>query len=106
MAMPYYALYYFRKSAYLQPTDSRLWIAMAQCYETDQLHMLEEAVKCYKRAAHNIDTEGIAIHRLAKLHSKLGCNDQAAIYCKMNFEKMEAKQRGAGNACRSVCTLH
>ncbi|KAL4178637.1 hypothetical protein AMTRI_Chr13g116080 [Amborella trichopoda] len=93
MAMPYYALYYFRKSVYLQPTDSRLWIAMAQCYETDQLHMLEEAVKCYKRAAHNNDTEGIAIHRLAKLHSKLGRNDQAAIYYKMNLEKMEAEQR-------------
>ncbi|KAL0298960.1 UNVERIFIED_CONTAM: hypothetical protein Sradi_6555800 [Sesamum radiatum] len=48
MGMPFYALPYSKKSVFLQPNDSRLWIAMTQCFETEQLHMLEEAIKCYK----------------------------------------------------------
>ncbi|EFH51348.1 predicted protein, partial [Arabidopsis lyrata subsp. lyrata] len=47
MGMPFYALYYFRKSIFFLPNDSRLWIAMAKCYQTEQLYMLEEAIKCY-----------------------------------------------------------
>ena len=69
MGMPFYALYYFKKSSYLQPSDARLWIAMAQCYESAPLQMLEEAIKCYTRAANSNDREGIALHQLAKLHS-------------------------------------
>ncbi|KAK9756262.1 hypothetical protein RND81_01G085000 [Saponaria officinalis] len=72
MMMPLYALHYFRKSVFLQPNDPRLWIAMAHCYESNQLHMLEEAIKCYKRAADQQDTEAIAVNRLAKLHDQLG----------------------------------
>nr|KYP68140.1 Cell division cycle protein 23 isogeny [Cajanus cajan] len=93
MAMPFYALHYFKKSAFLQPNDSRLWIAMAQCYETDQLHMLDEAIKCYRRAANCNDREAIALHQLAKLHSELGHPEEAAFYYKKDLERMESEER-------------
>ena len=28
LAMPYYALYYYRQAAYLRPDNARMWIAM------------------------------------------------------------------------------
>lgn len=32
--------------------------AMGQCYENEQLGMIEDAIKCYRRAAENGDREG------------------------------------------------
>ena len=93
MGMPFYVLNYFKKSVFLQPNDSRLWIAMAQCYETDQLRMLDEAIKCYRRAANCNDREAIALHNLAKLHSELGCPEEAAFYYKKDLERMESEER-------------
>ncbi|KAL5168098.1 Anaphase-promoting complex subunit 8 [Glycine soja] len=93
MGMPFYALHYFKKSVFLQPNDSRLWIAMAQCYETDQLRMLDEAIKCYRRAANCNDREAIALHNLAKLHSELGRPEEAAFYYKKDLERMESEER-------------
>ncbi|KAJ4967416.1 hypothetical protein NE237_019265 [Protea cynaroides] len=105
MSMPYYALYYFRKSVYLQPNDSRLWIAMAQCYETEQLHMLEDAIKCYKRAANCNDREAIALHQLAKLHNELGHSEEAAFYYKKDLERMEAEEREGPNLVEALLFL-
>ena len=31
---------------------------MGQCFENEQLGMVEEAIKCYRRAAENGDREG------------------------------------------------
>jgi hypothetical protein len=31
---------------------------MGQCFENEQLGMIEEAIKCYRRAAENGDREG------------------------------------------------
>ncbi|ESW30453.1 hypothetical protein PHAVU_002G154200 [Phaseolus vulgaris] len=93
MGMPLYALHYFKKSVFLQPNDSRLWIAMAQCYETDQLRMLEEAVKCYRRAANCNDREAIALHNLARLLSELGRPEEAAFFYKKDLERMESEER-------------
>ncbi|XP_062222555.1 anaphase-promoting complex subunit 8-like [Phragmites australis] len=93
MEMPFYALYYFRKSSHLQPNDARLWIAMAQCYESEPLQMIEEAIKCYERAANSNDTEGIALHQLAKLHGMLGKSEEAAFYYKKDLERMEVEER-------------
>ncbi|RDX79810.1 Anaphase-promoting complex subunit 8, partial [Mucuna pruriens] len=93
MGMPFYALHYFKKSVLLQPNGSRLKIAMGQCYETDQLRMLDEAIKCYRRAANCNDREAIALHQLAKLHSELGCPDEAAFYYKKDLERMESEER-------------
>ncbi|KAL5129691.1 Anaphase-promoting complex subunit 8 [Glycine soja] len=93
MGMPFYALHYFKKSVLLQQNDSRLWIAMAQCYETDQLRMLDDAIKCYKRAVNCNDREAIALHQLAKLHSELGHTEEAAFYYKKDLERMESEDR-------------
>ncbi|XP_058084828.1 anaphase-promoting complex subunit 8 [Magnolia sinica] len=105
MVMPFYALYYFRRAAYLQPTDARIWNAMAQCYQSEQLHMLEEAIKCYKRAATCNDREGIALHQLAKLHSELGFSEQAAFYYKKDLERMEAEEREGPNMIEALLFL-
>lgn len=105
MGMPYYALHYFKKSVNLQPSDSRLWIAMAQCYETEQLRMLEEAIKCYRRAAHCNDREAIALHRLAKLHSELGQSKEAAFYYKKDLERMEDEEREGPNMVEALLFL-
>lgn len=105
MGMPFYALHYFRKSVFLQPSDSRLWIAMAQCYETEQLHMLEEAIKCYRRAANCNDREAIALHQLAKLHCELGRSEEAAFYYKKDLERMEAEERDGPNTVEALLFL-
>lgn len=105
MGMPFYALHYFKKSVFLQPNDSRLWIAMAQCYETEQLHMLEEAIKCYKRAGNCNDREAIAVHRLAKLHCELGRTEEAAFYYKKDLEGMEAEEREGPNMVEALMFL-
>lgn len=105
LKVPYYALHYFRKSIYFQPNDSRLWIALAQCYESDQLHMLEDAIKCYKRAVNCNDSEAIALHQLAKLHSELGRSEEAAFYYKKDLEKMEAEQREGPNMVEALLFL-
>ncbi|GLU12243.1 hypothetical protein SLE2022_289390 [Rubroshorea leprosula] len=105
MGMPFYALHYFRKSVFLQPNDSRLWIAMAQCYETEQLHMVEEAIKCYGRAANCNDREAIALHQLAKLHKELGRSEEAAFYYKKDLERMEAEDREGPNMVEALMFL-
>lgn len=105
MGMPFYALHYFKKSVYLQPNDSRLWIAMAQCFETEQLHMLEDAIKCYKRAADCNDREAIALHQLAKLHCELGRTEEAASYYKKDLERMEAEEREGPNMVEALMFL-
>lgn len=105
MGMPYYALHYFRKSVFLQPNDYRVWIAMAQCYETDQLLMLEEADKCYRRAVKCNDREAIALHRLAKLQCELGRPDEAAYYYKKDLERMEAEEREGPNMVEALLYL-
>ena len=105
MNMPFYALYYFRKSTFLQPNDPRLWIAMGQCYESVPLQMLEEAIKCYGRAAKCNDTEGIALHQLAKLHNSLGRDEQAAYYYKKDLERMEAEEHQGPNIIEALLFL-
>ncbi|KAK7317459.1 hypothetical protein RJT34_01716 [Clitoria ternatea] len=105
MGMPFYALHYFKKSAFLQPNDSRLWIAMAQCYETDQLRMLDEAIKCYERAANCNDREAIALHQLAKLHAELGHPEEAAIYYRKDLERMESEEREGPNMVEALLYL-
>lgn len=105
MGMPFYALHYFRKSVFLQPNDSRLWIAMAQCYETEQLRMLEEAIKCYKRAVDCNDREAIALHQLAKLHRELGHSEEAAFYYKKDLERMEDEEREGPNMVEALLFL-
>ena len=105
MGMPFYALHYFKKSVFLQPNDSRLWIAMAQCYKSEELHMLEEVIKCYKRAVNCNDGEAIALHQLAKLHRELGRFEEAAFYYKKDLERMEAEEREGPNMVEALSFL-
>lgn len=35
---------------------------MAKCYQSEQIHLLEDAIKCYKIAVNCGDTEGIALN--------------------------------------------
>ncbi|WJX21337.1 anaphase-promoting complex component apc8 [Trifolium repens] len=97
MAMPLHALKYYKDSVSCQPNDSRLWIAMAKCYENGQLRMLDKAIKCYKREANDNYSEAIALHQLAKLHSELGCPEEAAFYYRKDLEKMESEERDGPN---------
>jgi anaphase-promoting complex subunit 8 len=115
LAMPYYALYYYRRATQLRPHDARMWCAMGQCYETEQLNMHDAAIRCYRRALSNSDREGIALHKLAKLHENLGQADQAAFYYRKNLERMEADQNEGqdfvdallflGNYCKNKGSL-
>lgn len=74
LRMPFYALYYFRRATQLRPHDARMWCAMGQCYENDQLQSVDKdkmevaAIRCYRRAVQNKDREGIALHKLVRLH--------------------------------------
>ncbi|KAK1373289.1 Anaphase-promoting complex subunit 8 [Heracleum sosnowskyi] len=105
MGMPLYALHYFKKSVFLQPNDSRLWIAMGQCYESDQLHMIEEAIKCYRRATNCTDSEALALPQLAKLHIELGRSEEAAYYYKKYLEMMETEEREGPDMVKALMFL-
>ncbi|CDY36901.1 BnaA06g16860D [Brassica napus] len=105
MGMPFYALHYFRKSIFFLPNDSRLWIAMAKCYQTEQIYMLEEAIKCYKRAVSCTDTEGIALNQLAKLHQKLGRDEEAAVYFEKDVERMDSEGLEGPNMLEALVFL-
>lgn len=97
LRMPFYALYYFRRATQLRPHDARMWCAMGQCYENDQLQSVDKdnmevaAIRCYRRAVQNGDREGIALHKLAKLHQARNETREAAHYFRMNLERIEAE---------------
>jgi anaphase-promoting complex subunit 8 len=105
LAMPYYALYYYRRATQLRPNDARMWCAMGQCYENEQLQMHASAIRCYRRAVSNNDREGIALHKLAKLHNQLGQTDQAAHYYKKNLERMESDQTEGADIVEALVFL-
>jgi tetratricopeptide (TPR) repeat protein len=67
LRMPFYALYYFRKTTVLRPYDARMWCALASCY--DALGRADDAIKCYERAACHVDKYG-GLRVLADSHCK------------------------------------
>ena len=58
---------------------------------------LQEAVACYERAVQCNDREGVALSKLASLHSALGSNDAAAHNYALLLELAEAE--GVRCAC-------
>jgi hypothetical protein len=54
--------------AQLRPLDARMWCAMGQCYEHEQLGMDEAAIRCYQRAQGSGDREGNPPLRPFALH--------------------------------------
>ncbi|KAI8473690.1 MAG: hypothetical protein J3K34DRAFT_518801 [Monoraphidium minutum] len=107
LQMPYYALHYYRRvdcafitelrAAMLRPGDPRMWCALGQCYESGDLNMPQVAVRCYRRAVANGDREGIALHKLAKLHEGMGDAATAAHYYRLNLERLDAEGAAAGS---------
>ncbi|KAL4231898.1 Anaphase-promoting complex subunit 23 [Mactra antiquata] len=76
LKMPYYSLYYYRNAQRLRPNDSRMIMGLGEAYE--KLDRLQEAKKCFWKAHRVGDIEGAALLKLAKLHARLGEEDQAA----------------------------
>ncbi|GAQ83915.1 Anaphase-promoting complex [Klebsormidium nitens] len=105
LAMPYYALYYYRRATQLRPNDPRMWCAMGQCYENEQLGMQEAAIRCYRRAVSYEDREGIALHKLARLHQQLEQMDEAAHYFRKNLERMEQDQADGRDVVEALVFL-
>ena len=65
-----------------RPFDSRMWCALANCYEMSSEN--KNAIVCYQRAlTGSQESEHIAISRLGKLYAQTGKNDTAAYYYKM-----------------------
>lgn len=85
LSMYQYALYYYKKACLVRPYDSRMWSALAVCYEKSG-HILE-AVKCYEKAEAYTDIEGKAAIKLAQLYQQLGNEDKAALYYAKHIEK-------------------
>jgi anaphase-promoting complex subunit 8 len=80
MHMYEYAQYYYAKAAALRPYDPRMWCAIATCAE--QLSRDQDAIRACTRAIECGDREGVALLKLAKLHSKRGDRGPAAHYYK------------------------
>ena len=84
-----YAAHYFANAALAKPSDARMWNAMANCYH--RLDKKAEAKKCTERALRFKDKEGIALHKLAKLHLSTGDRDAAAACFELNLKRKGAE---------------
>uniref|UniRef100_M1CA81 Cell division cycle n=1 Tax=Solanum tuberosum TaxID=4113 RepID=M1CA81_SOLTU len=111
MGMPFYALHYFKKSVFLQPSDSRLWIAMAQCFETEQLHMLEEAIKSfyYKKDLEIMEAEERegpnlveALMFLARYYKAQKRFEDAEVYCTRLLDYSGPEKETAKSLLRGI----
>lgn len=56
LQMHTYSLYYFGKAVHVRPFDPRMWCALANSYE--RLEMIDDAIRCCKRAESCNDREG------------------------------------------------
>ena len=56
LKLHFYCLYYYKRAQELRPHDSRMLVALGECYERMDRHV--DAMKCYWKA-HNVgDMEG------------------------------------------------
>ena len=101
--MPFYSLYYYRKATALRPHDSRMWTALANCYET--LGKNAEAIQCYLRADTNQDREGIALLKLAKLYEKDKKDETALTYYKRNLLRRDTYRLGGDETVETLKAL-
>ena len=72
-----------------RPQDSRLWVALATCYE--KMGKTNEATKCYERAERIKDREGVVLHRLARLYARLGLTEKACSAFKESLSRKDAE---------------
>jgi anaphase-promoting complex subunit 8 len=120
LQMHRYALYYFKRAAGIKPYDPRMWCAVGENYEKlamdtaanagsaagpgaaaggaggslQAARLLESALKCYQKAEGNHDADGLALHKLAKLHRRRGQTDLAAQY----YMRVLRRHEGEGGA--------
>lgn len=90
LKMPYFALRYHQKAHSLRPSDSRILVAVADCYK--KLGDVEEATKCYYKAYQTGDIEGMVLHNLARLHEELGERDLARECYRKFLEECEERR--------------
>lgn len=92
-----YAHYYFKKAAFLRPSDARMWSAVGNCLL--KLGMKSEAIATYERAVNSGDREGIATRDLARLCRDENQNKRAAelfykyLQCNL-FEEITGNEDG------------
>jgi hypothetical protein len=70
-----------RRASLLRPGDARMWCALGQCYEHDQLGLLDAAIRCYRRAVDSSDREGLALHKLVRGLLHTSCRQGASWCC-------------------------
>ena len=71
---------------------------MGQCFENEQLGMIEEAIKCYRRAAENGDREGM-------LRCHLSVPLGARLSIKAVLLSWQKNQAGEGGLHREGCSF-
>ena len=92
----------------LRPLDARMWCAMGQCYENEQLGMDAAAIRCYRRALVNQDREGIALHKLV-LRKLSDCTGSIHLCTNVSYHPHSAPPqpgtlRQLRRLCRPSCT--
>lgn len=100
--MPMYSLYYYKIAQELRPFDSRMLVALGETYE--KLERNENAVKCYTKACHVGDIEGVVLLRLGNLYEKMG-NIESAIPAYVEFCREERAVADKLSLCRAYITL-
>ena len=108
MGLSLYAAYYFKRAAALRPHDSRMWTALAACYEA--LERRGDAIACYERAAVEAEATGEsgggegssgageALLKLARLHAGYEGGAAAAQQCYARFCRTVGEAGGGGGA--------
>jgi anaphase-promoting complex subunit 8 len=109
LGAPRHAAAYYRRAAALRPGDARMWCALGGCFEgaaaaaagsggagsgsgsTRGRDDVRAALRCYRRALEHHDREGVALHKLARLHAQLGERDAAAHYHALNLARLDAE---------------
>jgi anaphase-promoting complex subunit 8 len=109
LGAPRHAAAYYRRAAALRPGDARMWCALGGCFEGAAAAAqggggggggagggprrgdVRAALRCYRRALEHHDREGVALHKLARLHAQLGERDAAAHYHALNLARLDAE---------------
>jgi anaphase-promoting complex subunit 8 len=92
-----------QRATRLRPKDPRMWCAMGQCYESEQLLMTVAAIRCYQRAVTWNDMEGIALAKLARLHRESGNEKAAAHYYRLNLTRLEKEAPESNETSEGTC---
>lgn len=100
-----YSYYYFKKAAFLRPSDARMWSAVGNCLL--KLGMKNEAISTYERAVNAGDREGIATRDLARLYKdenqpfKAACLYYKYLLCNL-FNKEETEDEDSNEIPNSL----